>query len=355
MIRSALLLLIYLWPVASSAQTSTGLFDSDEPLVIVLETDLQALMNDLSEDPAYQKGKMIQKTGGASITFLNVEVRTRGKSRRKSGLCEMPPLMLNFRHSQSAGTPYEGLKKVMLVNQCRSDIQHERYLVREYLVYRTYNILTEFSYRLRPVHITYRDSRRAIPDQVMMAFLIEPDELLAARTGSELYKLPVYSQDSCDIESTNIMSLFQYMIGNTDWYVNTRHNMRIFQRQDIGFVPVPYDFDMSGAVNAHYATPAPNLGIKSVRERFFKGTCRPEEVYTSPLELLKSKKEDMYQVIQESAFGDPGNHKVLLKYYDQFYHLMSDPGKRADALANLCRPDPYNLLKTLRTKKSQPF
>ena len=355
MLRSFLLLLVYLWPAASSARNSAGLFDSDEPLVIILETDLRTLMNDLSEEPSYQEGRLILKTGATGINFLSVEIRTRGKSRRNTGLCEMPPLMLNFRNSHSAGTPFEGLKKVKMVNQCRSDIQHERYLVREYLVYRSYNKLTDFSYRVRPVHITYRDTRRAISDQVLMAFLIEPDESLAARTGSELYKQPVYSQDSCETASTNIMSLFQYMIGNTDWYVNTRHNMRIFQHPEMGFVPVPYDFDMSGAVNAHYATPAPNLGIKSVRERFFKGTCRPEESYKSSLELIISRKQEIYEAIQESAFGDAGNHKVLSKYYDQFYLLMSDPGKRADALANLCRPDPYNLLMTLGTKKSQPF
>ena len=38
-------------------------------------------------------------------------------------------------------------------------------------------------------------------------------------------------------------------------------------------IPIPYDFDFSGLVDAPYATPPDVLKIANVRQRFYRGYC----------------------------------------------------------------------------------
>ncbi len=36
---------------------------------------------------------------------------------------------------------------------------------------------------------------------------------------------------------------------------------------------VPYDFDSSGLVNAHYAAPPEGLRVRNIRQRLYRGFC----------------------------------------------------------------------------------
>ena len=59
------------------------------------------------------------------------------------------------------------------------------------------------------------------------------------------------------------MQLFQLLIANNDYSLIRGeggpccHNIDIlgYRDSDSGFIPVPFDFDMSGLVNAAYAAP----------------------------------------------------------------------------------------------------
>ena len=64
------------------------------------------------------------------------------------------------------------------------------------------------------------------------------------------------------------MSVFQYMVGNTDWSMVRFHNVEVSRTPRGVYVPVPYDFDWTGLVSTRYARPNEGLGIRSVRQRF---------------------------------------------------------------------------------------
>ena len=66
------------------------------------------------------------------------------------------------------------------------------------------------------------------------------------------------------------LDFFQYMIANTDFSTQFLHNIKAIQTKNGRFIPIAYDFDMSGVVNAPYATFDEKLGIKSVG----KGTTK---------------------------------------------------------------------------------
>ena len=61
------------------------------------------------------------------------------------------------------------------------------------------------------------------------------------------------------------VALFEYMIGNLDWSVPVRHNIKlIVPKEDSNAIafPVPYDFDYSGLVKTDYAIPPPELELR---------------------------------------------------------------------------------------------
>ena len=119
------------------------------------------------------------------------------------------------------------------------------------------------------------------------------------------------------------MSVFNYMIGNTDWSVPNQHNCKIListmpDRASTGII-VPYDFDYSGLINATYAVPHESLPIETVRERLFQGLCRSDEEFLSILGEFAAKKEAFYDVINNFPYLDEKEKKSMISYLDQFF------------------------------------
>ena len=92
------------------------------------------------------------------------------------------------------------------------------------------------------------------------------------------------------------MSVFQYMIGNTDWSIKALHNIKLITFDNSRRpIPIPYDFDQSGLVNASYTLPAEHLQIKSVRERVYNGYYQPMSVLKPVLNVFRKKKGSFLQ------------------------------------------------------------
>ena len=76
-------------------------------------------------------------------------------------------------------------------------------------------------------------------------------------------------------------ALLQDMVANHDWSMRAGpagkeccHNAELIGPLGPGStVPIPYDFDFSGFVDAPYATPPDELHLASVRQRVYRGYC----------------------------------------------------------------------------------
>ena len=66
-------------------------------------------------------------------------------------------------------------------------------------------------------------------------------------------------------------------------------------------IPIPYDFDMSGLVNARYAAPPEHLPIRLVRTRFYRGLCQPPAVMDEALAHMLSKKDEIMAMYRGHA------------------------------------------------------
>lgn len=310
---------------------TTPLFESEELLEISLKFDITTLKRKRSETD-YLDAVISYVSDYGDTVFRNIKVRARGNFRRN--YCDFPPVHLNFKVKDTISGNFSGIDKIKLVPYCKP--AYEDYLLREYLVYKLYNILTDYSLRVRLLRITFINTARTEAKPLtQFGFVIEPIPVFEKRTGSTEVKTKM-AQRLVRQEMMDRVAIFNYMIGNTDWSVPAMHNVIVFSQphtgpNDLGTI-VPYDFDFSGIVNAGYAHPFESLPIKSVRERLYLGLCRSEESFKKSLEEFLRKKEDFYNLINSFPYLRANSKKDMIMYLKSFY---DDFDKRNTIIYNL--------------------
>jgi hypothetical protein len=137
------------------------------------------------------------------------------------------------------------------------------------------------------------------------------------------------------------MAVFQYLIGNTDWSVQYRQNIKLIAPDTLAWpVTVPYDFDHAGIVGAPYAKPAEALQLSSTRQRRFRGYCISDMAHFENVITHYNKiKEELYSVYTSETLLDENYVKATLKYLDDFYKTINDPKKLKEEFQYPCRKD----------------
>jgi hypothetical protein len=298
-----------------------GLFEDISPLEISLRFDMTT----------YLKKKPTEDYLDAVITFHlsktdsingNIRLRTRGVFR--NNYCDFAPIELNFKKVNFGYSDLDSISKIKLVPECSSNIENANYVLREYLIYKLFNVLTDTSFRVRLLTINYIDTEKKRKPVKQSGFFIEPVEMLTERTNSVLINSKTLTQKSIIPKEMDRLAIFNYMIGNYDWSLPGQHNVKVIKPLIVDTlqlgIAIPYDFDWAGLVDAAYAVPADNVGTKSVRERIFLGICRSREVYLKDLEQFLEKKEEFQKVINEFPYLNPRAKKDMIWYLDSFFN-----------------------------------
>jgi hypothetical protein len=187
-------------------------------------------------------------------------------------------------------------------------------------------MITDSSFQVRLVNITYVDTGGKEDPFTRLGFLIEDEDHLAKRMGGIIVERELVSQDLCYQPILDKLVVYQYFIGNTDWWVPNLHNLKLVSGESgIRPVSIPYDFDYAGVINTSYSTPHESLPIKSVRERYFRGYCRMKGTYEKILEQFIILKPEIYNLYQKSPYLNDKKKKSILKYYDAFYKIIENP------------------------------
>ncbi len=310
------------------------LFDSDEVIDFRLEGDIKTLMRDRGEDPSYHLMKLHVENLDLEES-LDLRVRVRGNFRRLRENCDTPPLRLNFRrHEVPEHSLFAGHSSLKLVVPCKG----EEYVIREYLAYKIYNLLTNYSFRVRLVRLSYHDTDSNRGSNPEYGFLIEHKSVLASRSNASLIERMNLRPEIVDQESFLRMSVFAYMIGNTDWSVQYLHNMEmLFLKNEKIYVTVPYDFDLVGLVSSPYAKPAEALKLRSVRERVYRGYCMDDlSVLDATFEQFRELKPEIYKIIKENTLLEGRYIDFATNYFDEFYDTLNNPRKMSRAFSYPC-------------------
>ncbi|HWC74512.1 MAG TPA: hypothetical protein VG454_11295 [Gemmatimonadales bacterium] len=333
----AIVVLLPYYRALPAQHQSSPLFQDHTPLTLRLEGDLKALFHDRGEKRTEHPARL-RFASATDSGKVDVKLRTRGIFRLK--LCAFPPIRIDLPAHKTADTPFAGQDKLKLVTHCLSGKAYERNLLKEYAVYRVFNALTDTSFRVRLAHITYIDS--AHTDTVARyGFLIESDVELARREGATVLEGSKIHDLLTDPTYMTLVAMFQYLIGNTDWSVWGRHNITILQRSQPSILfAVPYDFDFSGAVDAPYASPPPQLPIHSVRERYYRGFCQPDSVLNTVLARFRAAKDSIYAAVSSVSQLPEGDIKGLLNYFDDFFKAIENRGFVQREFVHGCRSVP---------------
>ena len=318
-----------------------ALFTDHAPLSIELRADLGKL--------CWKSGRRSCKEGRqpARLVFtdpdgirqvVNVSIETRGRWRKKRDPCYLPLLFVEVSPSVAEGTVLEGQGLLPLTTPCRSSRgRWQQYLLREYLAYRIYNLLTDKSVRVRLVKIIYRNPSRPGVRDNFYAFFSENFLSVADRNRAKLEFLSSFDIENTDPTEQAIFDLFQFMIGNTDWSAVIPHNTVFLFSEDGSAAALPYDFDFSGIVNAGYATPPEILPLRSVRQRLFRGFCREDIDWVQVFGKFLASRETVFQMLEELPGMNHRSRKVTRRYLESFYDILQSPNKRQELIIDACR------------------
>jgi hypothetical protein len=315
-------------------------FDSEDPLTVTLTANLGNLTGRRRTDTAWRSATISYETGEPTAVTVPLRVRTRGIWRLKT--CEFPPLRLNFSGERADGTVFRGLDKPKLVSYCRDNDTYEQYVLQEYQLYRVYQLLTPVSHKVRLLRVAYVDSARGKVESTRYAILLEEPKALAARLGGKILEQKGALPGDLDPFHDALVGVFQYLIGNTDFSTNGLHNMELFAKPNGDILPLAFDFDFSGAVNASYATVDPSLSVTRVRDRLFRGYCTEGDAYQKVFALFNEKKPQIY-ALYDDAVGRLLDRRVAretLKYFDDFYSTINDSRSARSRILKACTARP---------------
>jgi hypothetical protein len=309
--------------VMYNTNADKDLFDSDEILSITLKGNIRELLNDRGDDPASHPITLSYRGKDSSVVNIPVQMKTRGHFRKLKGNCKYPPLQIRFSDNiNSLSSVFSGQTKLKLVMPCAGD----DYIIREWLVYKIYNLITPKSFRAKLVRIYLDDPKNKKPPAAFYGFLIEDEKNMAARNKAMAVEQKLRPEETKqDVFLT--MAVFQYLIGNTDWSVQYLQNIKLLKTDSFPqLITVPYDFDHSGIVNAPYAHPAEELLMRSVQERRYRGYCiKDMKLFEKPIALFNRAKSDIYNLYTKSNLLDEKYIKSVTKYLDEFYATINDP------------------------------
>jgi hypothetical protein len=302
---------------------STQFFLDEQPLDVTISTDIGNLLSGRIKDE-YQSAKFTFKLPDSSTVSEMIRLNVRGHSRRE--ICKMPPIRLLFRNPTSPRL--SSLKTLKLVNVCRFSPADKQLLLKEYLIYKMYNLFTDKSFRVRLLNITYEDSKGSKKPFTQYGFVVENVDAVAKRNKCKEMDDVKISQETSDRPNMTQVALFEYMISNTDWSVWNNHNIKLlYPKKDSIAKPfaLPYDFDNSGFVNADYAVPDPLMGVESVTERVYRGFPRTTEELDAAIQVFNSKKDKIYELINTFEPLPSGSKKTAISYLNDFYKTINDP------------------------------
>lgn len=290
---------------------------------------------------------------------LDITVERRGVTRQR--VCKIPPVKIRFDKKDVKGTTFRGQESLKMVTHCESSSGFEQFYVLEFLAYRIYNLLTEFSFRVRPLTATYFQAgsedeekrgfsvfRKKTSEGPAFAFLIEEDKDVANRHDLKNLHIPKISANQLDSEEAALFALFQFLIGNVDWAATVGpdpeeccHNTRLIGPEPTTpndtLYAIPYDFDSSGLVDAEYAVPPDGVPIRSVTQRLYRGYCAHNDSLENARQQILANEQAIYRLFTEESRLESQKRDKALRYLEKAFAIFKDDTRFQTEITERCR------------------
>lgn len=304
-----------------------------DPLNIIIQTDVKKLKS--GGDKKEWQPAVFKIMAADTVVFeQNIQVAARGNMRKKT--CDFPPVKIKFFEGDMENDSLEDINELKLVVSCRNSAGDEQLVLREYIVYKLYNQLTEESFRVKKANVKFDDPNRKRGGMETLAFFIESEVELAVRLGGRPIKPRIISPKGMDTTAYDRMCLFEFMIGNTDFGAYTRHNVKVIGFKGRPPVAIPYDFDYAGFVDADYALPSPDVPIQDVRQRYYLGLCRDAASYNNLFKEFIAQREALEAIYNQDSDLDKDSRRHSANYLKEFFDILDDPRKAQKMILENC-------------------
>lgn len=305
------------------------MFRTDENLELKLTFSRKELKKE-TNDSTYSMTRFAYKTSDGKWDSITTEIRVRGNYRLKK--CTFPPLKFKIPKSERKGTLFSGNKKLKIVFPCSSLGGSNDYVIKEYVAYKLYEIVSPYHYKARLADILFEDQKeKKAKNYEFKGIIIEDIEKVADRFEGKVIKRGIHPLNMDDLSSVQ-NAFFQYMIGNTDYSTSGQHNEKlIYVNKKI--IPVPFDFDMSGLVNTNYAVVSQvggeSLPIESVTERLYRGFERDPKIISVVRQQYVTSEKDFFEVLNSSKnqFESQRAFEESREFLQSFFNILKDDQK----------------------------
>jgi hypothetical protein len=317
-------------------ETTLDLFGETDPMYITLTFNIKEYQREKHKGK-YMPVHFEYQLNDTVRLEKDMRLRARGKFRRNH--CSLAPFWLDVVKTDQKNGNSTDFHRVKIVTHCKGAVAYAEYVLKEYLCYKIYNIISPVSFRVRLVRMTYVDTGRKNKVTEGWAFMIEPEELLAQRLDAHLVKRDNISTALLRPWDMDILALFQYMIGNVDYSIYGRHNIKLLGMPGFGsagYTPVPYDFDYTGLVDTYYAIPSEFTGLNSVRERMYLGPCRDDNSYLAAIEHLDQCRDELLDLIRDFEFLEDKYKDEMIDYIEEYFAFSENKKALLSALQRTC-------------------
>jgi hypothetical protein len=321
------------------------LFSSEETLEITINAPWSTLKRDKKNQDPYPATLEYKDHNGQTVTH-QLTVERRGIKRQEA--CTFPPIRLRFEKDEVKGSLFRGETSLKMVTHCKDSERFDQYYLLEMMAYRMYNLITDYSFRVRSLSVSYKDTVEGEVEADRFAFLIEDDSDVAKRNGLKKLDIDRIGPSRLDKTTVGDFSLFQLMIGNLDWSAlkgpdpkECCHNVKLIAprplEKDDKIWPVPYDFDATGLVDAPYAEPPDHLGLKSVTQRLYQGYCVHNDALPAAREKQLGLESEIMAVLDSDPRLSEREKKSATRYMEKYFKILKDDKDFERATVKKCR------------------
>jgi hypothetical protein len=296
-----------------------------------------------SKDTSWFSDKLYLRNSSGSYDSIKIDLKGRGYFRLRE--CYFPPLWIKIKKKAAKGTVFERNKKLKLVLPCNAYKADNTLILREYICYKLGEVITPYAFKTRlvNVNITEKSGKRDRNYQVK-GILIEDLEKTAKRLNAEpKEELSVLAPA---LEDTNALRfyMFEFLISNTDWSTTGQHNTKLILTRNKNYISIPYDFDLSGVVDAPYAfvslAGGSELPIENVKQRLYRGYCRAPGVTQYVRQEILAKEAELLSV-PDQLKGELDDKVIsgIKRYLKEFFDILKNDYLFRTKVIEQCRSD----------------
>ena len=326
------------------ARAPEPLFAADEMIRLTLRGPLAAIRRGAERSTDSHPATLALQ--GANPESHAIRLSARGLSRRRRDVCAFPPLRLEFAGRPAAGSLFRGQRRLKLVTHCQPGDDFQQHVLLEYAAYRLLNALSPRSLRVRLARTDYVEGHATTPFVTRLGFLIEDVDHAARRNG--LVELDTGNVAVARLSPSDAarFAVFQYMIGNLDWAMNGGpagepccHNGKLLaadRAATANLIPIPYDFDYSGLVEAPYAVVPEQVPVASVRTRRYRGFCLHNAEAQAAAAQFRAARPQLEAVMAGIPELERRRRERALSYLRGFFDDIATPQAVASNLLRTC-------------------